>query len=171
MLEELVESGEFVLPDWSRSLVNIPATILRIFGREPPHPSLPRELLPDLGGVRKVILLIIDALGWEMLLPLLDGNLVFSRLAEEGRLLRLTSVFPATTTAALSTLATGLSPAEHGLLGFRLYLKEFGLVAHMIRLSPEGFKRFDVLLELGLKPRRFFPARTIYELLAPDVKS
>jgi len=172
MLKELLDEGEAKLPDWDRSLVNVPATILKIFGREPPHPSLPRELLPDLGGVRKVILLIIDALGWEQLRPLLeDGNLIFSRLADEGRLCRLTSVLPSTTAAALATLATGLAPAEHGLLGYRLYLKEFGLIANMIRLSPEGIKRFDLLLELGLKPRRFFPARTIYELLAPDVKS
>jgi hypothetical protein len=171
MLKELTEDGELILPQWDRSLVGVPATVLKIFGREPPHPPL-EDLLPDLRGVRRVILLVLDALGWEQLQPLLDDkSLIFPRLAEEGRLLRLTSVFPATTTAALATLATGLPPAEHGLLGFRLYLKEFGLVAHIIRLSPEGFRRFDVLLELGLKPRRFFPARTIYELLAPDVQS
>lgn len=170
MLGELANESEVKLPDWDRSLVNIPATIIKIFGREPPHPPLPKGLLPDLGGVRKVILLVIDALGWEQLLPLLDDNLVFSRLAEEGRLLRLTSVFPSTTAAALSTLATGLPPVEHGMLGYRLYLKEFGLVANMIRLSPEGFKRFDVLLELGLKPKNFFAAKTIYELLAPDIQ-
>ncbi|MFQ6117360.1 MAG: alkaline phosphatase family protein [Candidatus Bipolaricaulia bacterium] len=171
MLAELAEGGGLVLSDWRRSLVNLPATILKIFGREPPHPPL-EELFPYLGGVRRVVLLVIDALGWEQLRPLLeDGSSVFSRLANEGRLCQITSVFPSTTTAALSTLATGLAPAEHGMLGFRLYLKEFGLVAHMIRLSPEGIRRFDMLLELGLVPRRFFPAKSIYELLAPDVRS
>ncbi len=172
MLKELVESGEFVLPDWSCSLVNVPGTILKAFGREPPHPPLPADSLPDLEGVRKVVLLVLDGLGWEQLSPLLDeGNLIFSRLANEGRLLKLTSVFPATTTAALATLATGLAPAEHGMLGYRLFLPEFGLVANMIRLSPEGFKKYDLLLELGLRPKRFFPAKTIYEKLGPDVRS
>lgn len=172
MLKELVESGELVLPDWGRSLVNVPATILKVFGREPPHPPLPPELLPDVQGVRRIVLLVLDGLGWEQLSPLLDeGNLIFSKLANEGRLCRLTSVFPATTTAALATLATGLVPAEHGMLGYRLFLPEFGLVSNMIRLSPEGFKRYDLLLEMGLKPSRFFPAKTIYEKLGPDVRS
>jgi len=169
------EGGELVRPDYQGlSLVNLTATILKLFGREPPHPPLPEGLLPDLGGVRKVILLVLDALGWEGLQPLLqEGELIFSKLVEghEGRLLQLTSTFPATTTTALATLTTGLTPAEHGLLGFRLFLKEFGLVANMLTLSPEGFNRPDVLLELGLKPRRFFPAETVYERLSPEVKS
>jgi hypothetical protein len=172
MLRELVDEGEARLPDWARSLVSLPGTILKLFGQEPPQPPLPAELLPDLEGVRKVVLLTLDALGWEQLLLLMeDKGLVFARLAEEGRLGPLTSVFPATTATALASLATGLPPGEHGLLGFRMFLKEFGLVANMLSLSPEGFKRPDVLLELGLKPSRFFPAKTIYERLAPRVRS
>ena len=168
-LTELAE--EFVLPDYTgRSLVNISASILKHFGAEPPHPPLPDDVLPEgmLRGVKRVILLLIDALGYKQLLPLLDDReLVLNRLAKEGRLSRLTSVFPATTTTALASLATGLTPQEHGLLGYRLFLKEFGLVANMIRLSPEGFKQFDLLLQIGLKPERFFPAATIYQQLEP----
>ncbi|MGQ9734354.1 MAG: alkaline phosphatase family protein [Candidatus Bipolaricaulia bacterium] len=173
MLRELVDRGEARLPDWNRSLVNLLATVLRLFGQEPPHPPLPEELLPDLRGIRKVVLLVIDALGWEGLQPLLeDKRLIFSRLADEKRgPFPLTSVFPATTAAALASLATGLAPAEHGLLGFRLFLREFGLVANMLSLSPEGFKRPDGLFELGLKPGRFFPVKTVFERLAPEVKS
>ncbi len=172
MLRELVDKGEVQLPDWDRSLVNLLATVLKLFGQEPPHPPLPEELLPDLRGVRKVVLLIIDALGWGQLIPLMgDKSLIFSGLAEEKGPSPLTSVFPATTAAALASLATGLAPAEHGLLGFRLFLREFGLVANMLSLSPEGFDRPDGLFELGLKPGRFFPVKTVFERLAPEVKS
>ncbi|MCR4405043.1 MAG: alkaline phosphatase family protein [Candidatus Acetothermia bacterium] len=172
MLAEFLDEGEARLPDWERSIANIPTTVMSIFGREPVHPPLPPEALPDLRGIERVVLLVLDALGWEQLLPLMeDKRLIFSRLADEGRLCRLTSVFPTTTAAALATLATGLTPAEHGLLGFRLFLREFALVANMLNLSPEGFKRPDVLFELGLEPRRFFPAKTICERLAPEVKS
>lgn len=172
MLKGLVDRGEAELPDWERSLVNVPATVLEIFGRDPPHPPLPAAALPNLRGIKKVVLLVLDALGWEGLQPLLeDKSLILSRLADERGPFPLTSVFPATTAAALATLATGLPPAEHGLLGFRLFLREFGLVANMLHLSPEGFRRPDVLLELGLEPRKFFPAETIYERLAPKVRS
>lgn len=171
LLAELVEPGEFVLPAYEeRSLVNLAATVLELFGGRAPyhHPPLPRGSLPELDGVRKVVLLVIDSLGWEQFLPLLeDKALVFHRLAREGKLTQLTSVFPSTTTAALATLATALAPEEHGLLGYRLYLRELGLVANMIRLSPEGLRRPDVLLEMGLKPQRLFNLKTIYELLAP----
>lgn len=164
-----LQDKEFVLPAYrERSLVNLAATVLELFGGRAPHPPLPRGLLPELDGVRRVVLLVVDSLGWERFLPLLeDKSLIFRRLAQEGKLAQLTSVFPSTTTSALATLASALAPEEHGLLGYRLYLRELGLVANMLRLSPEGLRRPDTLLEMGLSLRRLFTFRTIYERLAP----
>lgn len=38
----------------------------------------------------------------------------------------ISSVFPATTTAATVTMETGMSPIEHGWLGWSLYFDEIG---------------------------------------------
>jgi hypothetical protein len=63
-----------------------------------------------------VVLLVIDGLGWDAVsthaasIPTLAGL--------EGR--AITTVAPATTAAALTSIATGVAPSEHGLIGFRV---------------------------------------------------
>src|SRR5439155_9728139 len=57
-------------------------------------------------------------------------------LGQRGTLAPLTSVFPSTTTAALTSLSTGLAPGRHGMLGYEMWLKEFGMTANMIQLQP-----------------------------------
>lgn len=141
----------FVLPAYEgHSLANIPATALAHFGVPgPPTPPLAREVVGDqLRGARKLVVLLIDALGY---LPLTaqmasDGGLSLNNLARRGRYVPLTSVFPSTTSATLSTLHTGLPPSGHGIVGYRMYLPERGVVANMIRLSPDADERFNQLL-------------------------
>ena len=69
-----------------------------------------------------------------------DGTApVWSRLAEQGKLAAITSLVPSTTTAALTSLWTGRSPAEHGIVGYELWLKEYGVVSNMILHTPISF--------------------------------
>ncbi len=141
----------FLLPAYEgHSLANIPATALAHFGVPgPPTPPLAPEVVGDqLKGARKLVVLLIDALGY---LPLTaqmasDRGLSLNDLARRGRYAPLTSVFPSTTSATLSTLHTGLPPSGHGIVGYRMYLPERGVVANMIRLSPDADERFNQLL-------------------------
>ena len=73
----------------------------------------------------------------------------------------LTSVVPSTTSAALTTLWTGRSPAEHGILGYEIFLKEYGLIANMITHSPTAFDGAGMLYTAGLDPETFLPVKTI----------
>jgi hypothetical protein len=75
------------------------------------------DWLPDaVRYARSVVLLVLDGLGWEAvqhhrdLLPTL-GEL------EGGRI---TTVAPSTTSAALTSIACGATPAEHGIVGYRM---------------------------------------------------
>lgn len=165
-------SERFVIPNYEGlSIANVPATLLSLFSIDLPdnYPTpLPEVFLGDrLDGIENVILLIIDALGYRRLREILEGDatLFLNRLVERGQYFPLTSVFPSTTTAAITTFATGLPPQAHGLVGYRLYLKEFGSLANMIRLSPVGQKQIDRLDELGFRPERFLGVRTIAEIL------
>jgi predicted AlkP superfamily pyrophosphatase or phosphodiesterase len=69
-------------------------------------------------GARQVVLLVLDGIGWEKLqsarsmAPTLSG-------AAGGPI---TSVAPTTTATALTSIATGSTPAEHGVVGYRLRL-------------------------------------------------
>lgn len=175
LLHEQIEPGEFVLPHYEQySLVNLANTVLAHFGLETPHVPLPAEFSEHKQHANRLVLLLIDALGYRQLLRFLDRHprSLFGRLSERGRFAPLTSVFPSTTAAALATLHTGRTPAEHGILGYRLFLREFGLIANMIRLSPVGDPAFDRLLQMGLSPKRFFGRETLHERLdRHDVRS
>jgi hypothetical protein len=74
----------------------------------------------------------------------------------------LTSVVPSTTTSALTSLWTGRSPAEHGIVGYELLLRDLGLIANMITLSPATLETPRGLLErAGLRPESLLPVPTL----------
>jgi len=63
-----------------------------------------------------VVLLVIDGLGWEAIDA--HRSSVPTLAALEGR--AITTVAPSTTAAALTSIATGAAPSEHGLIGYRV---------------------------------------------------
>jgi predicted AlkP superfamily pyrophosphatase or phosphodiesterase len=73
---------------------------------------------------------------------------------------------------ALTTLQTGLPPQEHGIVGYRLFLKELGLIANLLRLKPVADPEGDRLLKMGLRPGAFLGTSTVHERLKRgDVRS
>jgi hypothetical protein len=87
---------------------------------------------------------------------------IWRSLAYEGLFAPITSLVPSTTTACLTSLWTGRSPAEHGIPGYELWLKEYGLVANMITHSPMSFEgKVDGLRKAGFDPRAFLPLPTL----------
>lgn len=91
-------------------------------------------------GARTVVLLVLDGLGWELL------QHHVSDLSELGALVgaSITTVAPSTTATALTSITTGLSPIEHGVLGFRMRVD--GQVLNVLRWSvdrgrpPDAFR-------------------------------
>ncbi|MBW3602155.1 MAG: alkaline phosphatase family protein, partial [Actinobacteria bacterium] len=93
----------------------------------------PVDWLPGpVAGADAVVLLVLDGLGWRSLqahrahLPTLA--------ALEGR--AITAVAPSTTATALTSIATGLTPAEHGVLGYRMRVG--GRVLNVLRWQVPG---------------------------------
>jgi Type I phosphodiesterase / nucleotide pyrophosphatase len=77
----------------------------------------PVDWLPSpVTGADAVVLLVLDGLGWDVVgsqpheVPQLAG-------LEGGWI---TTVAPSTTASALTSIATGLAPSQHGLVGFRI---------------------------------------------------
>jgi hypothetical protein len=172
MLGDRLPAGEVVLPCYDGySIINLPATTATLLGARlrgaPPLPSAVWRSYA--GGVRCVIRVIIDALGYYRLLRFLSAErdtLFHHLLHRGGQLIPLTSVCPTTTTTALSSLWTGRAPVEHGMLGTRLFLRERGLQANMIYFTPTGFERHYTLLEEGMKPAEFLPVPGMAQSLA-----
>jgi predicted AlkP superfamily pyrophosphatase or phosphodiesterase len=109
---------------------------------------------------QKVILILIDALGLERLLSLVKaGSLpVWEKLAERGILAPLTSIAPSTTASALSSLWTGTGVAEHGIVGYEMWLKEYGMVVNAILHAPMSFQG-----DVGSLPKAGFNPKTFLE--------
>ena len=155
-----------------RSIVNVAVSVGQVFGAFSERRPLEADILaPLLAGVRQVVLVIVDALEYQMLRQALAPrrrNGLRRLLQAGGRLVPLTSVFPSTTIAALTSLWTGHTPAEHGFVGYQLFLREFGARANMIAYSPVATQARGrhQLVEAGLQPEKFLPVPTLPEALA-----
>jgi predicted AlkP superfamily pyrophosphatase or phosphodiesterase len=158
---------EFVRPDYTgRSIANVPATVAALLGV--PFAGLPplAESLwrPLDGDVQRVVVLLVDAFGWNLFQQeesRLGGLL--ARAAVRGSL---TSIFPSTTVAALSSLWTGVAPAQHGLLGLRLFMPEDAVLAQLIHFTPNFATFPNSLVDAGLEPAAFLHAPGFGEQLA-----
>lgn len=137
----------FCLPDYEGgSIVNLLASIIRSRGGRSPHADL--RILPAraLAGARKVVYLVVDGLGEDQLRRFLKGGRGREFFGAHTHR-TITTVFPATTAAAVTTFGTGASPAEHGILGWFLHLHDLGLVSTILPattrtgtpLAPAGF--------------------------------
>ncbi len=152
-------------PHYERySLLAVPATIESLFGLSTRGPSLKEELaLPE---TEIVVSVIVDGLGYHSLEALRAKKVAdLTPFLDGGSYLPLTSVFPSTTTAALASLATGLSPIAHGVLGYKLFRSDVGSVVDMIRLTTPG-GRDNALEKLGIQPEQVLTSTTLYQRLA-----
>ncbi len=156
---------EFIFPKYEdQSILNIPSTIcswLEIPGLE--SCPLLDEITNPLGkGIQRVVLILVDALAFHRLRAWLEITPVWRRLTRDGVLAPLTSVVPSTTSSALTSLWTGQSPASHGIIGYEMWLKEYGIVGNTILHSPIAFKGGAGSLEMaGFKPMSFLPHTTL----------
>ncbi len=130
-----------VLPDYGGACISNVVPALLEPGIEPPAWLPPTALDAD-----QVVLLVLDGLGWEQLesrrhlAPTLAG-LVGGPIS---------SVVPTTTATALTSIATGLTPGEHGVVGYRVAVD--GEVLNVLRWTTgrgDARKRID--------PERFQP--------------
>lgn len=120
-----------MLPDYGGgSILNLIASIGRACGgRFLDYARL--SLVPEASFARtqRLLLIVIDGLGDALLREAGQGT----HLAAH-RVGGLTSVFPSTTAAAVTTLMTGLAPAAHGLTGWHMLFEEAGGVLAVLPL-------------------------------------
>lgn len=177
-LPELERTEDHIYPNYTGfSILNIPGSICRLLGApEIGATSLNSQIHPQLGEeARRVILILIDALSLFRFKSWMENRsaAVWQTLIEQGGLVPLTSITPSTTSAALTSLWTGRSPAEHGVVGYELWLKEYGVVANMITHAPINFRGDTASLQkAGFNPENFLPFPTLGQhLLTHNVKS
>lgn len=109
-------------PDYTKSILNITSSLQSYYGIQAHYPSL--KVLDTYleAEPRNVVLIIMDGMG----INVLDQHLPEDSFLRRHMVTSLTSVYPCTTTAAMTSYYSGLSPLEHGWLGWSLYFKEYG---------------------------------------------
>jgi hypothetical protein len=147
--------AECLRPDYDGgSIANVPATVAALLGV--PFAGLPPlrdELWRPLAGVKRVVVLLVDAWGWNLLAQErenLAGLLGRTAVADS-----ITSIFPSTTVAALSSAWTGAAPAQHGLVGLRLFMPDYAVITQMLHFTPAFGKYPNALIKAGLEPETF----------------
>lgn len=80
-------------------------------------------------GADQVVLLVLDGLGWEQLQARREVAPTIAGLMGGP----ITTVAPSTTATALTSIATGLTPGEHGIVGYRMDIA--GEVLNVLRWS------------------------------------
>ena len=145
-------NGNFVYPQYNNSCISeIPNTILNLFEARNEKTKAHSKNMTWPEGINKVVLLVIDGFGFKQFLNHLKENRFLSNLTYQGEVYPLTSVFPSQTTNALTTLNTGLTPQEHGLFEYFVYLKNIGVV-NALQFERLGSKLQDKLINKGFDP-------------------
>ncbi len=168
---------EFVRPEYAAgSLTNLPATVGSLLGAHGPwrSPALALNLPTD--GVRHVVLLLVDGLGYLNLRRLMekDDAGLAALLQRYGACddgvppPPITSVSPSTTTAATTALQSdGGAPGALGIVGFTQRMPSLGVVANMLFFRPDNDLRGRIgdLEGWGVTPEQVRGAPSIYQLL------
>jgi hypothetical protein len=151
------EDPDPILPDYrGGSLVNLMSSIATALGGTSPY--TPLALLPSeaLFHARRVVLLVVDGLGYDYLL----GRDSVLRRHLRGQI---TSVFPSTTASAIPTFLTGLAPQQHGLTGWNMYFREIGAICAPLPFRIRTGRH--ALRDAGVNPATLFGFTPLFDHL------
>jgi hypothetical protein len=141
----------FHKPDYNGgSIVNLMSTIGKNFGVELPYPELSVLGSGELEGYKNIVHIVIDGLGYNYL------NAKKKNYLKSNVKAKITSVFPSTTSACITSFATGLAPKEHGVTGWFVRLKEKGYDIPSTILLFNDRRNEELLTKRGIKPEDVF---------------
>ncbi|MBR4825886.1 MAG: alkaline phosphatase family protein [Spirochaetaceae bacterium] len=112
--------NEPCFPDYENSILNFSCSILNHYGVKVKHPTLPLADKLLEGNFKHVVVLLLDGLG----VNILQKHLAPDAFLRQNLLCEYSSVFPPTTTASTTTMLSGLSPIEHGWLGWDVFFEQ-----------------------------------------------
>lgn len=117
-----MEEKDIVMPNYEHCILGIISSILKYYNVDTKHKSLDKiDKILNEKKYKNVVLLILDGMG-DIILKNIDENGYF----RQNQIDIVTSVYPSTTTAALTTYYSGKPPFETGWIAWSQYFKEYG---------------------------------------------
>lgn len=157
------ESGELLRPDPEEpNLVDLARAIASIAGVEGIERTAGVEAIGSrIGQPEHLVFVVADGLGIDLLEKLPSDSFLREQLAIELR-----TVFPSTTAVALTTLATGEWPAQHGITGWWTYLREVDGAVTVVRFERRAGQ--TPLGELDVAPETLLPVPSLMARMQRD---
>ncbi len=125
--------------------------------------SLPKHILELLSSNQydAVVFFLIDAFGWRFFDKFQDMPFL-RQVTQEGTVKKLTSQFPSTTAAHITTIHTGMPVGEHGIFEWYYYEPTLDNVIAPLLHSFAGTPQRDTLKPTGVKASSLYPTTTLY---------
>lgn len=144
----------------------IPGFIAKLLGVAPISSCLPEDVLGGLpSNTKHVIVVFIDALGWNFIEERLERSSLLKEFLRNGVVSKLTSQFPSTTSAHVTTLATGLPVGEHGVYEWNIYDPTVQAIIRSLPFSLINDDARNTLIANGFTPKILIPGLTLSEHL------
>ena len=123
--------------NYNECLVNLANSIRKYYGLNTYHSTLDSiDKILEEKKPETVILFLFDGMGSKMLEKIMPTDSYFrSHMIQE-----ITSVYPPTTTAATTSVRTGMTPYEHGFMGWNTYIKELDKTITLFLYGEKGGK-------------------------------
>lgn len=109
-------------PKYNNSIVNLMASILTHFGAKSDYQTIPKVDKALNNNYKHVLLVVFDGFGEAIIKKHLEADTILHK----NMVGNMQSVYPSTTTAAMTSYYSGISPAEHGWLGWSLQFRDYG---------------------------------------------
>jgi predicted AlkP superfamily pyrophosphatase or phosphodiesterase len=116
------------------------------------------------GNYDAVVLFLIDGFGWRFFERFQDSPFL-KRIARDGKIEKITSQFPSTTAAHVTTIHTGLPVGVSGVYEWYYYEPQIDQIIAPLLFSLAGTKERDGLKTIGVKPASLYPRGVFYPAL------
>jgi len=150
------------------SFGNIPSTIFYLLTKEKIGNILPEDCFISNRYLhpKKTVLFFLDSFGFYSFERYTKKFKAVKKIASEGIITPISSLFPSTTAASVTTLNLGVLPSQHALFEWNLYIEEYDEVIQTLPFSPLGDKSVDGCLKLGYDPKYLLNShKTLYQKL------
>ena len=130
--------------NYNECLTNLACSIRKYFGLEYKHNTLDYiDKLLEEKHPKNVVTILCDGMGSNIMDRMLEKDAFLIK----NRLKSITTVFPATTVAATTSMMTGLNPVETNMLGWDMYYKDIDKTITVFMNSEKGDFEFNPLQE------------------------
>lgn len=130
--------------NYNECLTNLACSIRKYFNLEYKHNTIDYiDKILDENKPKNVVTILCDGMGS----TIIDKILTKDSFLLKHKIKSITTVFPATTVAATTSMITGLNPVETAMLGWNMYYKDIDKTIAVFRNCEKGDKKNTPLQE------------------------